>query len=73
VLWEDLKDSREGSDYWVAGCVAQQEGSQLLDRIPYLDMVIGTHAIPRLPQLLQKIEVSGKGCVRQVLIEMENI
>jgi tRNA-2-methylthio-N6-dimethylallyladenosine synthase len=44
----------------VAGCVAQQEGDRLLDRIPYLDMVIGTHAIPMLPQLLQKIEASGE-------------
>jgi tRNA-2-methylthio-N6-dimethylallyladenosine synthase len=44
----------------VAGCVAQQEGDRLLDRIPYLDMVIGTHAIPMLPQLLQKIETSGE-------------
>ena len=44
----------------VAGCVAQQEGERLLDRIPYLDMVIGTQAIPMLPQLLQAIEVSGK-------------
>ena len=42
----------------VAGCVAQQEGSRLLDRIHYLDLVIGTHAIPMLPQLLKKIEAS---------------
>jgi tRNA-2-methylthio-N6-dimethylallyladenosine synthase len=51
---------KKGAIIGVAGCVAQQEGSQLLDRIPYLDMVIGTHAIPRLLQLLQKIEVSGE-------------
>jgi tRNA-2-methylthio-N6-dimethylallyladenosine synthase len=44
----------------VAGCVAQQEGDKLFDRVPYLDMVIGTHAIPMLPQLLQRIEVSGE-------------
>ena len=44
----------------VAGCVAQQEGEKLLDTIPYLDMVIGTQAIPMLPQLLQTMEVSGK-------------
>jgi tRNA-2-methylthio-N6-dimethylallyladenosine synthase len=44
----------------LAGCVAQQEGDKLLDRVPYLDMVIGTHAIPLLPQLIQKIEVSGE-------------
>ncbi len=50
---------KKGAIIGVAGCVAQQ-GDQLLGRIPYLDMVIGTHAIPMLPQLLQKIEVSGK-------------
>ena len=54
-----LKEKR-GAIIGVAGCVAQQEGDRLLDRIPYLDMVIGTHAIPMLPQLLQKIEVSGE-------------
>jgi tRNA-2-methylthio-N6-dimethylallyladenosine synthase len=54
-----LKEKR-GAVIGVAGCVAQQEGSRLLDKIPYLDMVIGTHAIPMLPQLLQKIEVSGE-------------
>jgi tRNA-2-methylthio-N6-dimethylallyladenosine synthase len=54
-----LKEKR-GAIIGVAGCVAQQEGDKLLDRVPYLDMVIGTHAIPMLPQLLQKIEVSGE-------------
>jgi tRNA-2-methylthio-N6-dimethylallyladenosine synthase len=54
-----LKEDR-GILIGVAGCVAQQEGDRLLDRVPYLDMVIGTHAIPLLPQLIQKIEVSGE-------------
>ena len=54
-----LKEEK-GTMIGVAGCVAQQEGERLLDRIPYLDMVIGTHAIPMLPQLLQKMEVSGE-------------
>jgi len=54
-----LKEKR-GTIIGVAGCVAQQEGDRLLDRVPYLDMVVGTHAIPMLPQLLQKIEVSGE-------------
>jgi tRNA-2-methylthio-N6-dimethylallyladenosine synthase len=54
-----LKEKR-GAIIGVAGCVAQQEGQKLLDRIPYLDMVIGTHAIPMIPQLLQKMEVSGE-------------
>ena len=57
--FKGLKEKR-GAVIGVAGCVAQQEGYRLLDRVPYLDMVIGTHAIPMLPQLLQKIEVSGE-------------
>jgi tRNA-2-methylthio-N6-dimethylallyladenosine synthase len=54
-----LKEKR-GAIIGVAGCVAQQEGNKLLDRVPHLDMVLGTHTIPMLPQLLQKIEVSGE-------------
>jgi len=48
----------KGTIIGVAGCVAQQEGEKLLDRIPYLDMVIGTYAIPLIPQLLKKVEAS---------------
>jgi tRNA-2-methylthio-N6-dimethylallyladenosine synthase len=51
---------KKGAVIGVAGCVAQQEGDRLLDRIPYLDLVIGTHAIPKLPELLEKMEVSGE-------------
>ena len=54
-----LKETR-GTIIGVAGCVAQQEGDKLLNRVPYLDMVIGTHAIPMLPQLLQRMKVSGE-------------
>ena len=57
--YKRLKEEK-GTIIGVAGCVAQQEGERLLDRVPYLDMVIGTHAIPMLPQLLQRIEVSGE-------------
>ncbi len=57
--YKGLKEKR-GAIIGVAGCVAQQEGSRLLDRIPYLDLVIGTHAILMLPQLLKKIEASGE-------------
>jgi tRNA-2-methylthio-N6-dimethylallyladenosine synthase len=44
----------------VAGCVAQQEGKRLLDRVPYLDLVIGTQAIHLLPELVQTVETNGQ-------------
>jgi tRNA-2-methylthio-N6-dimethylallyladenosine synthase len=53
--FKKMKEER-GTIIGVAGCVAQQEGERLLNRVPYLDMVIGTHAIPLLPQLLERVE-----------------
>jgi len=44
----------------VTGCVAQQEGKRLLDRVPYLDLVIGTQAIHLLPELVQTVETKGQ-------------
>jgi tRNA-2-methylthio-N6-dimethylallyladenosine synthase len=57
--FKKLKE-RRGTVIGVAGCVAQQEGERMLDRVPYLDLVIGTHAIPMLAQLLERIEASGQ-------------
>ena len=57
--FKKLKEEK-GTIIGVAGCVAQQEGERLLDRMPYLDMVIGTQAIPVLPDLVQKVEALGQ-------------
>jgi tRNA-2-methylthio-N6-dimethylallyladenosine synthase len=57
--FKKLKEEK-GTIIGVAGCVAQQEGERLLDRMPYLDMVIGTQAIPALPDLVQKVEALGE-------------
>ncbi len=57
--FKHLKE-QNGAMIGVAGCVAQQEGQRLLDRIPYLDMVIGTQAIPLLPELVQKVGALGQ-------------
>jgi tRNA-2-methylthio-N6-dimethylallyladenosine synthase len=40
----------------VGGCVAQQEGRRMLKRVPHLDLVFGTHALGRLPDLVGRIE-----------------
>lgn len=47
----------------VAGCVAQQEGQGLLERVPYLDFVLGTKELPRIQEILDDLEKSGvRGC-----------
>ena len=43
----------------VAGCVAQQEKDRIVQRMPHVDIVVGTQQIYKLPDMIQKID-SGK-------------
>ena len=50
----------------VAGCVAQAEGEEIINRAPFVDLVVGPQAYHRLPELLAKAErvratKTGKG------------
>src|SRR5688572_27377719 len=38
----------------VAGCVAQAEGELLVERAPFVDLVVGPQAYHRLPELLAR-------------------
>lgn len=40
----------------VGGCVAQQEGARLLKRVPWLDLVFGTHNLHLLPEMVRSAE-----------------
>ncbi len=40
----------------MGGCVAQQEGKKALKRMPHIDLIFGTHAISRLPQMIEKVK-----------------
>ena len=51
-----LKRKKPGTIIAVGGCVAQQEGEKILERVPYLDVVFGTHAIGRLPNIIKRVE-----------------
>lgn len=55
-----LKKKNKNLIAGVAGCVAQQEGRNILDRLPYVDFVIGTHAVSRLQDIVRNIE-NGAG------------
>ena len=39
----------------IGGCVAQQDGHEILKRMPFVDLVFGTHAIGRLPRHIERI------------------
>ncbi len=49
--WKELKDARRGVVIGVGGCVASQEGDNVFNRAPYVDLVFGPQTLHRLPEL----------------------
>jgi tRNA-2-methylthio-N6-dimethylallyladenosine synthase len=43
----------------VAGCLAQKDGGRIQERAPWVDVVVGTHALPELLELLRRAEAEG--------------
>jgi tRNA-2-methylthio-N6-dimethylallyladenosine synthase len=55
-----LKQENPGLIIGVGGCVASQEGSAIVKRAPYVDVVFGPQTLHRLPQLIAERRASGK-------------
>jgi tRNA-2-methylthio-N6-dimethylallyladenosine synthase len=55
----------------VAGCVAQQEGSRLIERMPHVDLVIGTQQIYYLEQHLQRVALEGSIVITDLRMNYE--
>lgn len=47
-----LKSVRPGVQIAVGGCIGQRDGETLLESLPHVDVVFGTHNVARLPYLL---------------------
>ena len=47
---------RNGVLIGVCGCVAQKEGKALLERVPFVDFVMGPRSIYSLPQVLEEVK-----------------
>src|SRR5947209_2056053 len=52
----------QGKKFGVLGCVAQQEGEKIFERVPYVSMVCGSASYRNLPEMLVQIE-AGKSRV----------
>lgn len=55
----------------VGGCVAQQEGARLLEKVPHLSFVFGTHNLHLLPEMVRQAE-GGKRLSETAFIDDEN-
>lgn len=64
--WRRTKEENPGSLIAVGGCVAQDAGSNLLKRAPYVDIVFGTHNLHRLPDLVLKARSSNEPVVEVI-------
>ncbi|GIW46333.1 MAG: tRNA-2-methylthio-N(6)-dimethylallyladenosine synthase [Deltaproteobacteria bacterium] len=54
--FKHLKATRPDVIIGVAGCVAQLYGDKIIEKMPYVDLVIGPRAIPKLPKLITEIQ-----------------
>ncbi len=50
--WKDWKLEKPGLVIGVGGCVASQEGEEIRNRAPFVDLVFGPQTLHRLPQML---------------------
>jgi tRNA-2-methylthio-N6-dimethylallyladenosine synthase len=55
-----LKQQRPHVMIGVGGCVASQEGEDIVRRAPYVDLVFGPQTLHRLPELLARRRASGR-------------
>src|SRR5918993_3869567 len=65
-----LKQARPGVMIGVGGCVASQEGEEIVRRAPFVDVVFGPQTLHRLPELLAARRATG---VAQVDISFPEI
>lgn len=56
----NMKTSRPQMKICVAGCVAQQEGKRIMERMPHVDLIVGTQNIYNIGALLEKVSKQGR-------------
>ncbi|MGZ5074774.1 MAG: tRNA (N6-isopentenyl adenosine(37)-C2)-methylthiotransferase MiaB [Usitatibacter sp.] len=56
----ELKRANPALMIGVGGCVASQEGAEIVRRAPFVDLVFGPQTLHRLPELLARRRATGK-------------
>lgn len=60
--WGKFKKLRPQIKIAMCGCVAQQAKDSVFKRMPFVDLVFGTHNIYELPDLIKKVEQNQRVC-----------
>ena len=61
--WKDYKKNNPNVVIGVGGCVASQEGKNIINRAPYVDIVFGPQTLHRLPKMYDDVLSSRKSLV----------
>lgn len=69
--FKPLKQQRPALILAVCGCVAQQEGQRMLEKVPYLDIVCGTHNVHRLADMVRRVEEQRARCAEVDFLEAD--
>ncbi len=69
--WREWKLDNPHLIIGVGGCVASQEGENILSRAPYVDLVFGPQTLHRLPGMLNEVLVSRRPSVDISFPEIE--
>jgi tRNA-2-methylthio-N6-dimethylallyladenosine synthase len=66
-----LKEKNPNLIIGVGGCVASQEGANIIKRAPYVDVVFGPQTLHRLPELIKNKQSTGQSQVDITFPEIE--
>lgn len=69
--FRELKAKNPNMVIGVGGCVASQEGSHILKRAPYVDMIFGPQTLHRLGEMVSEVQKSRKPVVDISFPEIE--
>ncbi|WP_415889359.1 tRNA (N6-isopentenyl adenosine(37)-C2)-methylthiotransferase MiaB [Neptuniibacter sp. SY11_33] len=69
--WRKLKAKNPDIKIGIGGCVASQEGDNILKRAPYVDMIFGPQTLHRLPEMITETDSGGVGIVDVSFPEIE--
>ncbi len=69
--WREFKKAKPNVIIGVGGCVASQEGGDIIKRAPFVDLVFGPQTLHRLPALLEERLKSKKPVVDISFPEIE--
>ena len=69
--WREFKKNKPNVIIGVGGCVASQEGADMLKRAPYINLIFGPQTLHRLPAMLDESLAKSKPVVDISFPEIE--